>query len=579
MRKIKHINDQSGIALVLAMVMLVTLTILGIAALTSSRMGVLIASNEKFAAGAMQAADAGIEKGFLDLINDFKLDPTGRWSNSAFKTISTGSQVTLSNNTAYYTFPADGSDPPETAWGDPFNGNFGSSWDLYGAQTLGDSSYRVLLLRDAAKPDEVIIRSYAEIAEGGVQRSRKILQLRVKADYVDSWRNAIFAGGSGASVIRGNYRVAGPMHILGTGDNEIVWAMSGSAQVVNGYDFVGGISVADAADLKSRIPTIETTTVNGQTVETLETILRVKKGIVTLDGSANIGQQGTSGIATDDANAKYKSYLDAIKTNQAIEGSTSSNTYASEINMNGGYDLGDKIQMPNFSDQYTDSDGAVWDTYEQYINTNSLAVGAGKCSLIPYKNATDAGTAGFCVGCDGGGNCPSNPATGCIKWTNPTTGSPQLIVTGRVKLDNGCASNTVGRSGYTIEYKGQGVIYSEKSMTATGKLYASKTRLDGSAGAKFATDNLLGVMTKVNLTIDSSSYIMGAFFASGQILTGNNSNVIGTIASNNFDIGSGGGGSSGAFYVKQLSPEVKKMGMITSKTVYTFKKYEWKEVF
>jgi hypothetical protein len=593
MKVMKHIENERGIALVIAMVMLLTLTILGITALTTSRMGVLISGNEKFQTEALQAADAGIERGFLDLTRDYRADTN--WGNNTLNTISSGASGTITNAASYTFDDAFRADMTagllrEDVWGNPFAASptFGSAWDLYGSQALGGATYRSVLLKSSTQPDEVYLRSYAQLSSG----AKKIIQLHLRVDAIDAWKNAIFAGGSGTQIITGNYRVGGPVHILGTGisPGEEVWAMSGAAELINGYNF-NGMTQAYAQSIKAKLPSIEHVTVGGESVETLETILRVKRGVVDLSGSANIGADGTDHKLTDIAGDEYKSYIDAIRTNEALTG-YEGKTFSDEINMDKGYDLGDKIQMPNFTgDQYTDPNGAVWDDYETYLNANSFTVPKGvapdaqstdQCNLVPYKNATDKGTPAFCLmdgGACPGGACPENPAKGCIKW-NPGAGAGgTLVTTGRVKFDATCPAVTIGRSGsYDVTYQGKGVLHSDASITVAGNLISSGIKLNGDAGAIFTTDHLLGIMTKANLLIGASATVMGAFFSSSTMSAENNSNIIGTMASNQFGLGSGMGAAS-IFYVKQLSPNVKGMGMITSRTVYTFKNYEWTQVY
>lgn len=75
--KIK-IKDESGVALVVALLIMVILTILGTAAIMTSTTDVKIAGNFKKSTNAFYAAEAGIEAGMLYLESNFS--PTTGWN-------------------------------------------------------------------------------------------------------------------------------------------------------------------------------------------------------------------------------------------------------------------------------------------------------------------------------------------------------------------------------------------------------------------------------------------------------------------------------------------------------------------
>jgi hypothetical protein len=601
MIKIKYIDDESGIALVIALVVLLALTVLGISSMTTSTLDIQMSGNERRAAEALNLADAGVERGVHDLLYDYKHDPgIDRWANNNFYKLSltTGAQVT---NTLAGNFGDFDADIP-SQFGTPFSasnigGNPGNAVAPYGVEDLGSGKYRVLILRDASKPDEVYFRSYAEHSTG----ARKIIQVHLKMNKIDVWQNAVFAGrGSASAAITGNINVAGSVHVLGTGDiNE--YTISGNAGVFNGYNGMGvskgGTSNFTTADLVGRIDltTLDTVTIAGSEVYTLNSEFRAKNVNVTVSGAGTIGDAGGGGgldpgIASY-AGLNFKSLMDGIYANEGITGSS---YYADNKEEDGtvpDYDLGDKIQMPSFEDPYIDDAGTTWDTYQDYIETESLTMDKNAaCNLIPGVTSAfingDSNDDGVCTEADGN----------CVKW-DPGTGSKDstIEIAGRVKFDSTCGNTEfqIGEGNDVITYKGKGLIYGGKDMLIRGSLVT-----DDAGGDKFIRDSLMGLLTPGNMKAaegggDANAIIMAGIFASEMFSTENPSQIIGTVVSDLFCLGGteiisgefsckdspGGGQASDIFYVPEMSEEITKLGMIKGRLVFTFSAYEWEQVF
>jgi hypothetical protein len=74
------LKNEDGSIIILAMIMLVLLTLLGVAATTTSTIEVRVADNEKSHKIAFYAADAGIEAGRA-VLNILKTNDIGNWDN------------------------------------------------------------------------------------------------------------------------------------------------------------------------------------------------------------------------------------------------------------------------------------------------------------------------------------------------------------------------------------------------------------------------------------------------------------------------------------------------------------------
>jgi hypothetical protein len=603
MAKRKYINDESGIALVIALVMLLALTVIGVSSLMTSTLDTQISGNERRSAEALNLADAGVERGMMDLLFDFSMEGDQTWDNDEFWHMSLAAVDTVVTDT----LPSDptanygvfgNSTVVDPQFGDPFGaagltGPINNSVDLYGYPGGGPvefpagsgNYYRVLLLRELGVDDEIYMRSYALHSTG----ARKIVQVHIDVDKVDAWRNAIFA-------------------------------LSGNAEVVNGYKTL-------SADRKSRISDgyIKTTTLSdGTEVETLEAVVRVKRGQIDLSGSGNIGEtedaDGNAIAVQDLSNDNYKSTIDTIYANEGFTDTSSmNNVHADNYEYDSddvsyeteSYDLGDKVQMPQFKDDYdgqTDRSGQdcvdrgeSCDIYGDYVEKMSVTAtdsgGNSVCALIPDKLGGD-GTPAFCSGCDSSGNCVApDPATcnetswdlatcgspdGCIKWDpdpDGTTSGATLNIEGRVKLSDDCVGdppNVIGSKDNDITYEGKGLLYTAKDIDIAGNLLSEP----GTTGAEeyFVEDHLLAVMTKSDMEIAPGASpidVMGAFYALGNITSGQPSNIVGSIMSNSFNMSTGQ--ASSVYQVQGMSDELFKLGMIRSSMVYTFKKYEWVE--
>ncbi len=623
MVKCKHIRNQSGIALVIALVMLLALTVIGISSLMMSTLDTQMSGNERRAAEALNLADAGIERGLMDLLTDYAEDRGGDadWSNNSFTRLSLTTVDATVTNTLNNTF-GDFSSDIDTQWGDPFNGallngSTDNAVPLYGddAIELGTGSgnwYKVLILRDPSEEDEVYMRSYALHSTG----ARKILQLHLRVETIDAWTNAVFAGrGSATATINGNVNVAGSIHLLGTGATNN-WGISGDAAIVNGYKDMGKAGgIADATSMWNRLShTLEVVgEYNGEPVYSLESVMRVKNVQVTLQGSASIGDapnidsdgDGINdtmeySIGTGGDTKYFKSTLDAVRANKDISGDVNADVQ----DMPDGYDLGDKIQMPSFEDPYNphlqkDRNGLSCSDrgldcykYEDYITQISETVDGATnpthCTLNPNTAGSFEVGDMTCTDPNDTATCTCNDADGCFRWVSDGSGTGNVFIEGRVKF-TGCPAEElkIAPTGGDVVYRGKGLMYTPDSdVRINGNLVNPSTN-------QYLEDDVLGLLTKRNVNMAEqtpNTTIMAAVFAAGSIGTSKTGQIYGALVANLFCMGpgvdlaagdgscaSGAGQTSDIFYTPGISDEITKLGAPKGNTVYSFKKYEWEE--
>ena len=186
------------------------------------------------------------------------------------------------------------------------------------------------------------------------------------------WNNAIFAGRGqkadrGNNTINGNVKIHGSVHVLGDNlyDGEIAVEgidMRGDAMILNNYEGI-------YAEMAARVPAIPTKLYNGEMVETLDTEVRVRKGIVALTGNAHIGKEFESGSG-------IKGPVDGTYISDGFGGNAGDRRVYSDNGTSNPYDLGDGYSMPMFEDPWRDPDTGeyvhnpstgTWYTHAEYF--------------------------------------------------------------------------------------------------------------------------------------------------------------------------------------------------------------------
>ncbi|MBI3616828.1 MAG: hypothetical protein HY210_01210, partial [Candidatus Omnitrophica bacterium] len=258
-----------------------------------------------------------------------------------------------------------------------------------------------------------------------------------------------------------------------------------------------------AASLRAKVPTLPTTVVNGETVETLNAALRVKRGIVGLSGSATAGEANVMGNA-------YKETIDAAYVTDGFGGSQGAANVHSDNGTSSAYDLGDTVSFPSLSDPY-----GGYSTYQGYLEANALVISSA-ADLAKLANITPASSTDFSF---------SN-AKGSI-----TKAGGNLTISGIVYLDNnGSLNMSKAGADKTITYTGSGVILAEGNVQIN-------TDLVTNGNSSFPT-NIVGVMTPNMIGFNEANIdVMGVFYAEGTVTAQKQTDIVGTIVSNYFNMG------------------------------------------
>ncbi len=390
---------------------------------------------------------------------------------------------------------------------------------------------------------------YALARKNGTVRRLEVI---TASNDVNIWTNAIFAGnGQTGNVINGNVSIHGSVHILGNNllpGNPAITALdlSGTALIHNNYVGVPGI-------LQQRVPPLPTTFFDGETVETLNAKLRVKRGLVGLSGNSEVGEPHLRGNG-------WKETMDGTYVNDGWTGNQTipnggrgipKNVY-SDNGWDEVYDLGNRVNFPLFTDDWREPDGSkimnpvtgTWYTFEEYFSQVLLAdpinptdgVFSGNLVLNAKGNKIfwDATTGTYM-----NGSLPPSlpPSDHDYIWFDPTTNV--LRINGQIRI-NGNLTFTGGGGDRTIHYSGRAAILVYGDINIDSDLITCNNGNPSNFINSFPVNNIIGLMSLNNMYIGNTSQcdIMGAFYAQNMVKVSKQTDIMGTIVGNYFDMGS-----------------------------------------
>jgi len=420
---------------------------------------------------------------------------------------------------------------------------------------------------------------------------------------VGIWNNAVFAGtGASGQAINGNVDIRGSVHILGDGEaysdlnangkrdagesftdsnGNSVWDPGEPFVDTNGdgvcnppepyndsnyngvYDppltqtdlnssfsgtaYVGNNYSGMPAALEAMIPAAPT--VGG--IETLGTEVRVKHGMIGINGNATIGTPDVVDGGTS------KSTIDGSYVNDGFTGNKGAASVYSDNGTSNGYDLGALgIKFPLISgigaETYVDKTGAAWTTQQSYLDSRSLTV------AVPTIKAT---TTAFSYGPDAYGNK--------ISFTPESGGTPAVLnITGIVKI---VGDLQIGAKNSHVRYTGNGTIYATQDIKIDGNLLPKD-------GTKFPTTSRIGLIAKRNMLLATGSgssqlSMAGAFYAQGKIVSAKQNQIAGTFVANFYDLGT----NVPNIYQVPALPTNMPPGMPGDKNYFTIKVQSWRE--
>ncbi|MFH1337148.1 MAG: pilus assembly PilX N-terminal domain-containing protein [Candidatus Zixiibacteriota bacterium] len=480
---IKRLKNQNGSALLITLIIMLMLTLIFAAAVMTSVTDVDIAKNQKEKTFAFYTAEAGLQLAIGVLRQNFN-----ELNNAVLESL-----VNIN--------PVIG------------NGNFG-------VNVTGTSPYKTLtssgLNRDGKTTVQVTVK-------------RKKSSLCI-------WDNIIFAGtGQAGGAINGNVNMHGSVHILGENlvDGDVAMEMSGSGNIHNNYS---GITSA----LSSRLPALDTTTFNGEVVNTLDAELRVKKGLVNISGSSYAGFPDVPG-----GSPLIKETLDGTYVTDGYGGNKGDIAVHSDNGTGQGYDLGDAVNLPDLNDSYTDPNtGTTYPTYMNYLQSNALVI-SGDLTLKPGQTYSTTSNGFGSISMDAAGNLQINGI---------------VYITGDISIDAGHG----GMNHTPVIFDGNGSLVSQGDISISTHVLSNGT---------FPTDDVLGFIAGDDINIGTGSgdahlNIMGAFFAEDQITNKKQNQLAGAMVSNYFQIDN----VPDLFHVPSLVDHLPP-GMPGSETVdiYTYK--------
>lgn len=511
-----HIKqNDSGIALIVSLVVMFMIAVLGISYLTYASTNLMRADRDTKSIAAFYLAEAGIEYKLGQIATDIE-------ESGADLTSSTESQ-----NSA--------------------------QWDPIISSLRSGATGAISVIADTGSTGVII--SHATY-KGITQTIRVVVRLKG----FGVWDNAIFAGvGQAGRGINGNVDIRGSVHILGDGDSftdlngngardlaepytdangngkydsgepyvdkdgngswsptepyqddnlngqydppltatDMATDLSGSANIGNNYTGIPSTWLTG-----NKIPALVSQDVNGETVQTLEAELRVKNGKVNLSGAAAVGNVNVAGNTT-------KETLDGVYVTDGYGGNKGTTNIHSDNGVLQGYDLGNKVVFPSLLAPYNDKKtGTSYSSYENYLIAKSLVV---------TETVINPTTTSF----------THTDGVNTISWSRSTG---VLTITGIIRFPGNLDIST---NGSTVKFAGKGTLFAQGNVYVHGNVMPNTT---------FPTVDSLGVISKGNIELgtgngESQIQAMGAWFAQKTIATAKQSTFAGTYVSNYFNMG------------------------------------------
>ena len=487
--------NERGTLLILAYLVIVILLFAGAALVVVGFNDNFVAERQKRALQAFFIAQAGMNRALNDLYNDYVSSTS--WSDGTIGGLSVGP-----NTASFYSYPC-------------------------ASTTVDNGSYVITLKNVTGASDQAWVKSVGTV--GDVSQT---IQVYAKITSVSPWNNAIFAGsGASGQAINGNVDVHGPVHILGNGlqSTDVAMAMSGSAKISNNYS---GLS----ATLSAKVPAIATTTFGGETVSSLNAVVRIKKGLASLGGSATMGQTNVTGNA-------LKETIDAVYSTNGFSSGTSS--IHSDNGYSNAYDMGNSVTFPSLSSPYNG-----YASYSAYLKANALVISDAAtltklASITPNSNFS-ASNANGSMSMDGNGN---------------------MAISGIVYIDGGDLIMNEAGSKKIINYTGKGSIYVSGNVTIDTNLYTT--------GNSSYPTNVMAVMTPNNITFNQASIdVMGLFYGETQITVQKQTVITGSLVTNYFDLGAN---VPSIYYVPSVMNNLPT-GLIGTSSLWQLNAVAWQEL-
>ena len=376
---------------------------------------------------------------------------------------------------------------------------------------------------------------------------------------VGIWNNALFGGsGQGGLVVNGNVAIYGSLHLLGDslleGDTAIEVVEFGLEYGALQHNYYWGMPTG----LLARIPPLETVLYNGEVVQTLNAVLRVKKGLVGLNGNAQIGTPFVPGSGVKgpiDATYNTNGWTGNQVADDGGRGIPNSFRFVSDNGHEQLYDLGDRVTFPALSDDWRESDGTrilnpntgTWYTHKDYFT--QVLVGApddptdgilfGNIDLEPRNDVAygvywNASTGEYLTG-EAALNATPDPEDDFLQF-NPV--EQTLMMNGSMRINGNVTCRPRGARN-TIHYSGRAVFLVDGDVSISTSLLACNHGDPTDTVASYPEANLLCMMASRNIMLGETAIgdIMGVFYTAGTMIIKRQCIIIGAVAANCFNMG------------------------------------------
>lgn len=458
---LKKIKNHQGSLLLISYFAIVVILGLGAALALMATHDLRIAERQRINTVSFYIAEAGLERAIYDLRKDFLNNTLPSWADG--------------NINGYIIGPDD-----EDFYEIPYQDT-----------SFNNGTYKVYLKNVLDKTDHIWIRS-----QGSFLDQTTTLQAYVEISNSSPWNTAIFAGsGAQGSLINGNVKIFGTVIALGDGlsPGDFVMDLGGTAELVgNNYSSLPSV-------LAAKVPLLPTTVFNGETVQTLNASLHVRRGIVGLSGNARVGQPNVPGNFV-------KETVDGVYVTDGWGGNQGASNVFSDNGTNNPFNLGDSLRLPSLSDPSPEDPSR---TIQQYFKDNALILTNELVDIKPNSNFsyTDGTNS---ISMDGAGN---------------------MTIQGRVYVEGENGVNISGQGNQTtIQYTGAGTILSNGDVNIRVNLLTP--------GDNSFPSNIVGFMTPKDINFTTSQLdVMGLFYAENKIKSERQTTVLGTFVSNYFDMG------------------------------------------
>lgn len=527
--KIKILTSEKGAALIVSLIVLVVLTVFATLAITINIVEVKVSDNHKEANKALYGADSGIQHALAQLKTT-----TINWTTSSDNFTPQLAGATTSN--PWVSFLSSGN---------------------YVVKIKDDEDEAVPSNPSVDTNRRIYIRSESNTLFG----AKKIIEALVEgytSEDVSVWNNAIFSGsGEAGKMIKGKVIISGSVHLLGENSSGVqtvgyadtavdleILELGGKARIANNYDGL-------VAGLLDKIPDLT----NSQ--QSLNGVMRVKHGKVSLEGDSQIGSPETSTPYKDTMDGVYitDGYSNPNDVNQVFADKTG--VYNDTIPPS----VQSQIKMPSLSNEI--SPGV---TYENWLSTNSLHIPSLDIDFTTGAATTLSSNKAVIESTYPGTTVTANTSTGdftitrtdnngnqhSLSWTNSSkTMRVKGVVTVDGNLDLGDGRQTGGDITYITDPTSingtttlGSTIFANSNMTGgTGNIRVHNSVLpNGSKGFATPAGETLGFVAKDKIEIalkdsDKDLTAAAAFFAENKIISAKKNDIAGTFVSNYIDMG------------------------------------------